>query len=195
MGKVFGIGLSRTGTRTLSMALYLLGYKVCHYPDDLETFHKLMFSDFDIPQIDKYEAVTDVQVSRYFKQFDQQYPGSKFILTVRDKEGWLTSTKKHFTRIPRTDEHVQENYRKYLLRMSVYGSVRWHEQLFSDAYDEHVAKVCEYFKDRPDDLLLMNICNGDAWEILCPFLDKPIPEKSFPYKITNLKKWKREQRQ
>ncbi len=42
-------------------------------------------------------------------------------------------------------------------------------------------KIKNYFKDRPDDLLVMNICDGDGWEVLCPFLDKPIPAVSFPH--------------
>lgn len=31
MSKIFGIGLSRTGTRSLSYALKILGYKSVHY--------------------------------------------------------------------------------------------------------------------------------------------------------------------
>ena len=26
----------------------------------------------------------------------------------------------------------------------------------------------------------MNICEGDSWEVLCPFLDKSIPNIPFP---------------
>ena len=45
----------------------------------------------------------------------------------------------------------------------------------------HNKEVREYFKDRPNDLLVMNICAGDGWEKLCPFLDKNIPAGPFPY--------------
>ena len=40
--------------------------------------------------------------------------------------------------------------------------------------------IKEYFKDRPGDLLVMNICEGEGWEKLCPFLGVPIPNEPFP---------------
>ena len=40
--------------------------------------------------------------------------------------------------------------------------------------------VKEYFRNRPDDLLVMNICGGEGWEVLCLFLNKPIPSVPFP---------------
>jgi hypothetical protein len=191
MSKVFGIGLSRTGTRTLNIALSILGYKSVHYPSDSETFTRLMVGNFDIPQISCRDAVTDVQVARYFKQFDKQYPGSKFVLTVRDKVGWLISTRKHFSKPYISGKHVQAHYQKYLLRMAMFGTVGWNEELFSDAYDEHVVAVERYFKGREQDLLVMDICAGEGWNVLCPFLGKPIPEEKFPYKIVKIDKWKR----
>ncbi|MCZ6834530.1 MAG: hypothetical protein O7G85_02035, partial [Planctomycetota bacterium] len=35
--KVFGIGLSRTGTRSLNEALTILGIPSCHWPTDVGT--------------------------------------------------------------------------------------------------------------------------------------------------------------
>jgi len=39
----------------------------------------------------------------------------------------------------------------------------------------------EYFKGRPDDLLILDICGGDGWEKLCNFLSLPIPSVDFPF--------------
>jgi hypothetical protein len=44
----------------------------------------------------------------------------------------------------------------------------------------HYKNVLEYFKNRPDDLLIIDICAGQGWEKLCPFLDKPLPQYPFP---------------
>ena len=44
----------------------------------------------------------------------------------------------------------------------------------------HNKMVKYYFKDRPGDLLVMDITNGDGWELLCKFLKKPIPNKKVP---------------
>ena len=54
------------------------------------------------------------------------------------------------------------------------------EQLIN-RYSLHVANVQEYFKDRPDDLLIINWKNGDNWEKICPFLGKEIPNQDFPH--------------
>ena len=37
MSKVFGIGLSRTGTTSLTLALKALGYQAAHFPSDDDT--------------------------------------------------------------------------------------------------------------------------------------------------------------
>jgi hypothetical protein len=50
------------------------------------------------------------------------------------------------------------------------------------AKENKYGEIKEYFKDRPDDLLVMNICAGEGWEILCPFLDCGIPKIPFPHK-------------
>ena len=40
--------------------------------------------------------------------------------------------------------------------------------------------IKEYFRDRTDNLLVMNICAGEGWETLCPFLNKHTPNVQFP---------------
>jgi 3'(2'), 5'-bisphosphate nucleotidase len=38
----------------------------------------------------------------------------------------------------------------------------------------------DYFKDRPQDLLVIDVTAGEGWEKLCPFLGKPTPDIPFP---------------
>ena len=45
----------------------------------------------------------------------------------------------------------------------------------------HNAEVVEYFKDRPDDLLVMDITKEDPWPRLCAFLGEPVPSVPFPH--------------
>lgn len=53
---------------------------------------------------------------------------------------------------------------------------------------DHYQAVTEYFADRPQDLLIMNICEGDGFELLAPFLGLPIPNEAFPHKnVSNTK--------
>jgi hypothetical protein len=47
-------------------------------------------------------------------------------------------------------------------------------------YRQHLKNVREYFANRPDDLLTLDICGGDAWEPLCSFLNVAVPAQPFP---------------
>jgi glycosyltransferase involved in cell wall biosynthesis len=161
--KIFGIGLSKTGTTSLARALGILGYKACHYPKSLA-------------EIDAHEAATDVSVARDYKLLDKKYPGSKFILTIREKNDWLASIRRQTKRMP---SKLRSKWSRQL-RRDVYGVVDFDRRKMGQAYERHYKAVLAYFRKRPEDLLVLNICDGEGWEILCPFLGKPIPKESFP---------------
>jgi hypothetical protein len=40
--------------------------------------------------------------------------------------------------------------------------------------------VHRYFADRPRDLVVMHIIDGQGWEVLCPFLGVAVPGVPFP---------------
>ncbi|MDJ0576763.1 MAG: sulfotransferase [Xenococcaceae cyanobacterium MO_234.B1] len=73
-----------------------------------------------------------------------------------------------------------------LATMQLYGDIKFNRQSFLDGYARYHEQVKSYFAGRPNDFLIMNICQGNAWEILCNFLDKPCPDVPFP--IKNAKK-------
>ena len=55
------------------------------------------------------------------------------------------------------------------------------EALRDPAWQVRVEAVA-YFRDRPDDLLTINVCAGEGWEVLCPFLGfDTIPVEAFPW--------------
>ena len=182
--KVFGIGLTSTGTRSLNDALNLLGIKAKHYPDDGVTIRNLSNGMVELPILEEFDALTDVQTIPFYQQFDKQYPGSKFILTVRAIDAWAESTKLRMGGQERPRE-VKEFRRSGLkssvqwVRTATYGIVCWDREVFKTRYVDHIRNCKAYFEGR-DDLLIMNICEGDGWELLCPFLGKEIPNVDFP---------------
>ena len=182
--KIFGIGLSRTGTRSLTEALRILGFDVCHYPTDETTFDELANARYDLTRLQDHDAITDITVAPYYAQFDRRYPGAKFILTVREKARWLTSCRNHWLGRPAFSEADTLPYGRMrrLLRAAVYGCYGFDAERFSWAYDLHVKNATEYFAGRPDSLLVVNICDGEAWEPLCRFLDREIPDQRFPHR-------------
>jgi hypothetical protein len=192
--KVFGLGLSRTGTRSLTAALHLLGWDTVHYPVDRAALEALMRGDVGFPHLERYDGMTDITVSPYFEDLDAAYPGSKFVLTVRDEEGWLKSCENHWASRPAfqeapppgkdvgPEEHRTHMEIRRFLRAAVYASYDFHRERFLRAYRRHVEAVKAYFADRPDDLLVLAIAHGEGFEKLAPFLGVPTPNQPFPHK-------------
>ena len=173
--KVLGIGLGRTGTMSLALALDTLGYRTRHCPDFyLGDGGELVV---DPEQMAAFDALTDEPTVVVYKRMDRRYPGSKFILTMRETESWLTSIVNNGDALR---EIRTQNPAVPVLHEALYGSAVFDRDLYADAHRRHVAAVQAYFQDRPDDLLVLNICDGQGWERLCPFLDKPIPDEPFP---------------
>lgn len=178
--KVFGIGLSRTGTTSLTAALGALGFRTLHFPDDA-------FSERDLrdrPPPDKpmrmsalahYDAMTDTPAALCYRQLDLGYPGSRFVLTLRDETSWLESVRRHYARVTHPSAYV------LWLRSEVYGTEGFDADLLTRAHRAHVKGVLEYFHTRPNDLLCLRICSGQGYAELCPFLDRLVPPSDFPH--------------
>ena len=188
--KVFGIGLSRTGTKSLSAALKRLGYSAVHYPTDRGTLKTLLTTDAhagDFPCLRTNDSLTDITAAAYFEDLDRLYPGSKFVLTIRDETDWLDSCRRHWSKSPcELDQKSPAHQRikmqvKALLRNRVYGTEQFEPDTFLSAYRAHNARVLKYFENRPDDLLVINIPAGDGYEKLTAFLGKPILYEAFPH--------------
>lgn len=140
-GKIFCVGLSRTGTSSLTRALRILGYKARHDLHGGDSYQcssylpLVMEGNFRWPQIDEVTAVLDIPIPLYFKQLDRTYPDSKFILTVRNKEDWLDSCEVWFTRIAKHFDLNQRNLHidtASFVRAMVYGITYFHRQTFSN---------------------------------------------------------------
>lgn len=169
MGKIFGIGLSKTGTSSLHNALKLLGYTSVHYP--------LTWAAFD-----NHDAASDTPVVCRFKELDERYLGSKFILTIRDMRGWLQSCAYHYrhqVKLERLPVELKVIFMWH--RQQVFRTVSYDPVLFEETYLRHLEHVQQYFLSRPQDLLVLNICAGEGWEKLCPFLGHPVLEVPFPH--------------
>ncbi len=180
--KYFGIGLSRTGTKSLTLALEQLGLHVVHYPRDATTLKELTEGTYEFSVLKDCDGITDITVSPFYPQLDALYPGSKFILTVRDKESWLRSMSAFFSKPvpPHKAANQTVMQMRQVMRFAVYGSYSFNYDRFSYVYDLHLKNVREYFRSRPESLLTIDICGGEGWEKLCPFVGKDVPGAAFP---------------
>lgn len=194
MSKIFGIGLSRTGTHSLVWALRCLGYRACHFPIGMLRYTGGGLS-VEMGRFDEYDALADTPIARTYKKLDQMYPESKFILTIRDTESWLKSCERHVgtsleaayqSRPSWWMEEQQGSWHAGVkecvlqLHRELYNSVHFDRAQYQDAYLRHLNDVKDYFENRTEDLLILDICGGEGWPKLCAFLDKPLPDEPFP---------------
>jgi hypothetical protein len=171
MNKIFGIGLSRTGTTSLGLGLEMLGYKTIHFPIDLFTKQQHSICD-------QYDALVDLPIPLYYKELDQKYPGSKFILTTRDEVGWLHSMKWLLGEAKIIWRHGP-NHTK--LNAAMYGTDVYDEAVLLAIYRKYNQEVLTYFKDRNDDFIHLDLNKGELnYEIICRFLNLPVLLDAFP---------------
>ena len=165
--KIWGLGLSRTGTTTLTYVLNQMGYNHIHYP----TYDEMM--DFN------NDGASDIPVIPMYKRLDKLFPNSKFIYTIRDKDAWLASMGPY---LERKKTWVQSST-QIETRISVYKKPFFDYNIYSKAYDDHDKDVKEYFKNRPKDLLILDILGGDKPQKLYDFLESDLtPPEVFPHK-------------
>lgn len=178
--KVFCIGFHKTGTSSLAKALDLLNFRVCRRMGMLQDHltkknipEQLKKGELDeiFEAVREFDAFSDNPWAILFKELDKKFPNSKFILSTRDENNWLKSVLNYFK------DYETE------IRAIIYGAASpiGNEELYLNRYLKHNLEVKEYFKDRPEDLLVIDIAEQKEWTELCHFLKKPIPKENFPH--------------
>ncbi len=166
--KVFCIGFHKTATSSLEDALEILGYRV-HGFVSVTSKKEAKSEAKDI--LEKYDSIRDFPWPLIFKWLDQNYPNSKFILTVRDERDWINSVCKHFG-----NGHIDMHEWVY-----GYGDPIGNEERYLEVYKRHNKKVLDYFGERRGkDIIVIDITKGDGWKKLCNFLGKKVPIFRFP---------------
>ena len=181
--RVFGIGLHRTATTSLHRAFEALGFDSFHFNtgNDARQIWEHMNATGSSPLLERWYALSDLPIPLLYEKLDRAYPGSKFVLTVRDEQSWLRSVERLWSY---QDNPMRWTWDVYPfsnnIHRALYGCVDFDAAVFLARYRRHNAEVRAYFKDRPDDLLVMDMDAGAGWCELCPFLKVPVPEVPYP---------------
>jgi len=175
--KVFGIGMPKTGTTTLGQCLRALGYNLHEpaWPDRMALLEDWIRGDRDSLRaaVEAHDAFEDIPWCLAFRWLDEEFPGSRFVLTRRrDPERWLASVK------PWSIRHSPDLRRSRELLYG-YDYPQGHEKVYLDRYVRSLDEVRAYFRGRDD---LVEVCwdEGHGWDELCPFLGAGVPQWSFP---------------
>lgn len=182
--KIFVIGSNKTGTTSLSKSLSILGFRVCpeycYVPDSkiLKNFQDGLYKElFDMVEL--YDAFEDRPWNHtdFYQILDKKYPNSKFILTIRDTDKWITSVKKWGNKIGLFNPEFYK-----IVSETCYGvdSYLENESIMKAKYNERNYEIINYFKEK-NNLLIIDVEKGDGWEKICPFLDCEIPVEPFPF--------------
>lgn len=184
--RIFGIGMHKTATTSLHKALQLL---------KLDSFHwgageaPLIWHEMQAlgrsSTLEQYYALSDLPIPLLYRELDRAYPGSKFILTIRNETDWIKSVEKLWS--------YEHNPTRYLwdiypfsnhIHTMMYGQKEFNREVMLSRYRQHNAEVREYFWGREDLLILdMELCGKlilQPWKFLCELLRSPVPAAPYP---------------
>lgn len=167
--KIFGIGLPRTGTTSLNVALNTIGIPSIHFPFSLYELE-------DLSILDQYTAFVDSPIPSLYHQLDGIYPDAGFILTTRPLEQWLASMQWLLEEGPKIWEW-KPVYDAY--HVDFFGSARFERGSYQKTYYDFHHNVRHYFEDR-DNLLILDLSIGYGYEELCHFLEIPVHQGEYP---------------
>ena len=177
--RVFGVGMNKTGTSSLSRALRHLGVlpvasqRLVQRAGLLEAVFDRRHFEPALRYARMYRAFEDRpwNVWDMYRRLDERYPGSRFVLTVRDPDRWWLSVE-HWISVSKPA--VAQRYRQHLEARSL------SRHAMVEAYLRHNEEIQQHFRGRPD-LAVLDFEGGAGWPDLCSFLDLPAPRRRFPH--------------
>lgn len=164
VSKVFIIGLPRTGTTSVSVALLDYGFKVAH-----TAYTKRAFELADV--------ISDAPCFCDYPQLDKLFPNSKFVYLNRSLETWIPSARRLLTKmIPQLEP--KSGYLHPVLKRCIeqtFALSKYEDPLsdknLSATYLQHQQQVLTYFANR-DDFLNIDVSNENSLIDLLKFLNR-----------------------
>src|ERR1700722_1042920 len=203
---VWGIGLTRTGTSSLNDALRILGFEAEHWPSLHSLLHghvraatdecvAAVYKFLDLRYPGSKFILTERPIDDWLRSTAIHRSHSIVFSMARAMRAHLVANGRTLAAETASEhellqsmlEHVEyvELFRDRLIELTftqsaLYETVAFDEAKFRSGHERYHEDVARYFRDRPNDLLRMNLSKGDGWEKLAPFLGRPVPEVPFP---------------
>ena len=188
--KIIGVGVGRTGTNSLRLALNMLGVGPCHHMEEVimnmstqvPLWQAAVVGHPDWATIYKrYSSAVDWPTAAFYNELSKFYPAAKFILTVRSPESWTASFSETIYKFMDGSDgappHMQAWIKMGLAALSKSGfptglDIGDLTKAFI-AHNEAVKTVIPASR-----LLVYEVKQG--WEPLCNFIGSSIPAEAFP---------------
>ena len=193
--QVIGVGVGRTGTYSLKLAINRLGFGPCHHMEEVlhnqltqvPLWTSAIQGQPDWTTIyEGYESAVDWPTAKFFRELSATYPGAKFILTVRSPESWAQSFSQTIYQLIAQKDEGPDEMRAWLDMCSEIIAangfpVGLDEAGLMHAFNAHTDAVQAAIP--PQQLLVYQVKEG--WEPLCEFLGVPVPTPAEPFPRTN----------
>ncbi|MGH9160012.1 MAG: sulfotransferase [Vicinamibacteraceae bacterium] len=206
--KIFCIGRNKTGTTSLKRAFSDLGFIIGNQRRAEWLLDDYIAGNFEpiIRYCRSAQVFQDFPFSypETYKHLDEAYPGSKFILSIRESaEHWYQSlTRFHAKRfghgrLPTPEQLKAADYVypgwMWKANRAVYQTPEtdvYHQASLIKHYNDHNDQVRDYFKGR-DCLLVINLTESDAYRRFCHFIGVEPQREAFPWenKTANISPW------
>ena len=143
MKKIFVIGFNKCGTRSIHKLFKGCNINAVHDGTGIGA----------LKLAGKYDAITDGEHLNFQDYYDK-YPNSLFILNTRPLKKWLISRYTHH--IPRIKNF--KTYKSWCWPPSIEKTTEWIERR-----DKHYKNVKKFFRNKPKQLIIINI-EEPGWE-------------------------------
>jgi sulfotransferase family protein len=184
--QVIGVGLGRTGTLSLKIALEQLGLGPCYHmaelmmnPERAPLWVAAADGKPDWEAVFKgYSSSTDYPACLYWRELAVAYPSAKLILTKRDKDKWFESTQATIFSEPMS-ARIRGTPMEPFFEKTVWRDfgARIHDRGFMTTYFEKHNAAVEAGVEKKR-LLVYDVAQG--WAPLCEFLGVAAPDAPFP---------------
>lgn len=197
--KIFCIGQNKTGTTSLTKALNKHGYRTAKQSVGERLSKGWLEGDVEpiIKLVNRYKAFQDrpFYMNDLYKHLDEHFPDSKFILSIRDDaDEWYNSLIRFHSKVfgngskPTVEQLKRSGYIHtgwiYDMLKGLYKTSDddiYNKDNLINYYNTYNANVIDYFKDRPDDLLIINLKDKDSYQKFCKFIGKIPKLETFPH--------------
>lgn len=188
--KVIGVGVGRTGTYSLKLALERLGFGPCHHmeevifdpPTHVPLWTAALQDRADWPAIYRgYFSAVDWPTAGFFRELNEAYPSAKFILTHRSTESWVRSFGETIYKLMSGAVIIPPPMRPFLgMASGVIARTGFplglNPERLGQEFEAHIAAVKATIP--ADRLLVYQVKEG--WGPLCAYLGVAEPAEPFP---------------